>query len=139
MFAHPRFRFHFGIDFFVGLPRFCVRFIVQRSPAVLPLCGLNTAGEPASVQPCQGFGYMAKLATLLQKGSLEGGSALLPPRGSSGVHGQNGAKRRPSGGQEAAQTATFSHLFFKTFLDRFFVDFPPNLAPSWPPKIEENR
>ena len=38
---------------------FCVRLFVQRSPAVLPLCGLNTAGEPASIQPCQGFGYMA--------------------------------------------------------------------------------
>ena len=33
----------FFIDFWkiFGLPRFCVRLIVQRSPAVLPLCGLN--------------------------------------------------------------------------------------------------
>ena len=51
----------FSIDFWkmFGLPRFCVRLIVQRSPAVLPLCGLNTAGEPASFRPSQPFGYMA--------------------------------------------------------------------------------
>ena len=31
------------LDYISGilLPSFCVRFIVQRSPAVLPLCGLN--------------------------------------------------------------------------------------------------
>ena len=63
------------LEDFLFASLFCVRLIVQRSPAVLPLCGLNTAGEPASLQPCQPFGYLAKLATLLQKGSLEGGSA----------------------------------------------------------------
>ena len=118
---------------------FCVRLIVQRSPAVLPLCGLNTAGEPASLRPCQGFGYLAKLATLLQKGSLEGGSAFIPPRGPSASHGLNGAKRRPRGAQEAAKTATFWHVFFNAFWDRFFIDFPSQLGSILASKIEENR
>ena len=47
------------------------------------------------------------------------------------------SKRRPRGGQEAAKTATFSHLFLNTFLDRFFIDFPSNLAPFWPPKSKK--
>ena len=47
------------------------------------------------------------------------------------------AKMRPRGGQEAAKTATFSHLFLNTFLDRSFIDFPSNLAPFWPPKSKK--
>ena len=81
---------------------------------------------------------MAKLATLLQKGSLEGGSAFVPPRGCRSVGDLNAPKRQPRGSQEAAQTATFSHLFFNAFLDRFFFDFPSQLGSILASKIEEN-
>ena len=77
----------FLVDVFInfgkvfGLPRFCVRFIMQRSPAVLPLCGLNALAKfPGTPTMYLNFrGYFTIAENALEKYSGKFKYALWPP------------------------------------------------------------
>ena len=113
---------------------FCVRLIVQCSPAVLPLCGLNTAGEPCehpAVSRVWLPGYIGYPSTeRLLGGGLRLGTAAPVQRGPWPKCAQEAAKRRP-------RRLLFRICFLMPFWIDFLSIFPPNLAPFWPPKSKK--
>ena len=86
---------------------------MQRSPAVLPLCGLNTAGEPCERQSRVKVWKMSEdRPTLLQKATWGGvrlRSAAPDPAPPMDFWRPRGAQEAL---QEAFQRATFWHPFF---------------------------
>ena len=84
------------------------RFFAKRSPAVLPLCGLNTAGEPEGAR----FGCVKPGA-----GKARFGRGGRVPKGFLG-------SARPADTQTpGVDPGSLAGVFFATFLDSFLVSF----------------
>ena len=104
---------------------------MQRSPAVLPLCGLNTAGEPCERQSRVKAWIYTCQYTYPSEVHFWGGCALVPPRKIQRVpwiFGVQEASKRPSRG------LLFSICFLMPFWTDFLSIFLANMSLSWPPK-----